>query len=135
MMDSKQNNENTVYESQKNEENKQEMDQIKEEASKEYDENMTSEAKNNDDGNLMMTNTQIFESDNNLDMIESHFQNKFESAAEKDLLSEMKSELKALDAGYDTLTLIEQIEMFNSLNSSFLNKNSIFIIYFCLFFH
>lgn len=42
----------------------------------------------------------------------------------KDLLSEIKSEVRNLDAGYDTLSLIDQIEMFNSLNSSFLNKNS-----------
>lgn len=105
------------------EDNKMEIDVIKEQ-SKDYEENLTSEAKINEDNNI---NTQIYETENNLMELEAHMAQKYESTAEKDLLSEMKSELKALDAGYDTLTLIEQIEMFNSLNSSFLNKNSIFL--------
>lgn len=56
--------------------------------------------------------------------IEKSSPKKFESMHSKDLLSEIKSEVRNLDAGYDTLSLIDQIEMFNSLNSSFLNKNS-----------
>ena len=115
-----------------NEENKVEIKPIKE-VSKEFEENLTSEQNkhNNEEGNMMNTiNNQLYETENNLDLeanmnkYESKFESKFESTAEKDLFSEVKSELKTIDPGFDTLTLIEQIEMFNSLNSSFLNKNS-----------
>ena len=64
------------------------------------------------------------EEDNIIRNIEKNSPKKFESMHSKDLLSEIKSEVRNLDAGYDTLSLIDQIEMFNSLNSSFLNKNS-----------
>lgn len=107
------------------EEHKADMEPIKE-ISKEYDENLTSEAKNNYDA----THSQMFETEANLVELEAHlarkYESKFESSAEKDMLSEMKSELNTLNAGYDTLTLIEQIELYNSINSSFLNKNSKF---------
>ena len=95
------------------------------EVSKEFEDNMTSEQKNLEEPNIHSH----YETENNMDF-EAHllnkYESKFESTAEKDLLSEVKSELKTIDAGFDTLTLIEQIEMFNSLNSSFLNKNSKF---------
>lgn len=126
-------NDNT---NEKEENTKNDMEPIKE-ISKEYEEN-TSEPKNNEENNM---HSQMSEIDNNLIELESHlknkyesimeskFESKFESSAEKDLLSEVKSELKTLDGGgFDTLTLIEQIEMFNSLNSSFLNKNSYFFL-------
>ena len=122
----------------KEENAKNDMEPIKE-ISKEYEEN-TSEPKNNEENNM---HSQMSEIDHNLIELESHlknkyestmeskFESKFESSAEKDLLSEVKSELKTLDGGgFDTLTLIEQIEMFNSLNSSFLNKNSTFFLTF-----
>ena len=46
-----------------------------------------------------------------------------ESMDEKMQFSEFKSDLKTLDIGLETLSLIDQIEMMNSLNSSLLNKN------------
>lgn len=38
----------------------------------------------------------------------------------------MKSEMKTLDIGLETLSLIDQIEMMNSLNSSLFNKMGIY---------
>lgn len=114
----------TQIEENVDENKKTEIDQIKE-VSKEYEENLTSEAKINDDQNEGNLRPNLFETENNIGDLESQLLNtKYESIAEKDLLSEMKSELKTLDGGFDTLALIEQIEMFNSLNSCFLNKNS-----------
>lgn len=46
-----------------------------------------------------------------------------ESIDEKVQFSEFKSDIKTLDIGLETLSLIDQIEMMNSLNSSLLNKN------------
>lgn len=72
--------------------------------------------------------------ENNKDHIPSEYEieiekskniNTIESIEEKMQFSEFKSDLKTLDIGLETLSLIDQIEMMNSLNSSLLNKNSI----------
>lgn len=52
------------------------------------------------------------------------FSNTGDYLDEKSHFSEFKSDIKTLDIGIETLSLIEQIEMMNSLNSSLLNKNS-----------
>ncbi len=120
-------NSNPQVEETNEEDNKKEIEQIKE-VSKEYEENLTSDARMNDDNDDKIR-PKLFETEANMGDLEAHLSNnKYESNVEKDLLSEMKSELKTLDGGggYDTLALIEQIEMFNSLNSCFLNKNSTF---------
>lgn len=74
--------------------------------------------------------------ENNKELIPSGYENEIEksknimntteSLEEKMQFSEFKSDLKTLDIGLETLSLIDQIEMMNSLNSSLLNKNSIF---------
>ncbi len=49
--------------------------------------------------------------------------NTTESVEDKMQFSEFKSDIKSLDIGLETLSLIDQIEMMTSLNSILLNKN------------